>query len=224
VAFHRRAPAPGQEPEALVEQAGDLGRAESGHPGGGQLDGQRDAVQPPADFRHRRQGQRVEPEVAVHRGGPLREQPHRIRPHGLLNVGSGPRGGQGPDSQHLLPADPQRLAAGGQDSHRRAVAQDVGHELADGVEDMLAVVQNQQQLFGGQHLAHPRPQTDTGVGLHGEGGGDDLDHGLGVGGRRQLAQPHPLGELRQQTGRALHGQAGLGHPAHPGQGDLTGIS
>jgi hypothetical protein len=50
VPFDRGAAAAGEQPEPLVEPGGDLGRSERDDPGGGQLDGERDAVQPATDL------------------------------------------------------------------------------------------------------------------------------------------------------------------------------
>jgi len=43
--------AAGQQPEAVVETVGDLPRGEQPEAGGGQFDGQRQSVEPPADLR-----------------------------------------------------------------------------------------------------------------------------------------------------------------------------
>ena len=57
-------------------------------------------------------------------------------------------------------------------------------------------------------------------GLRGDAqrGGHRVGHRGRVADGGQLDQPHPVGELAGQLGRDLHGQAGLAHPAHPGQG------
>ena len=63
-------------------------------------------------------------------------------------------------------------------------------------------------------VGHARP----GLGGHPQRGGHRVGHRRRVADRGQLHQPHPVGELAGQLGRDLHRQAGLAHPAHPGQG------
>ena len=46
--------------QRAVDLGGDLARRERAHPGGGQLDRQRQPLQPAADVRHRRAGLRVQ--------------------------------------------------------------------------------------------------------------------------------------------------------------------
>ena len=58
----------------------------------------------------------------------------------------------------------------------------------------------------------------AGLGGHAQHGGHRVGHRRRVADRRQLDQPHPVGELAGQLGRDLHRQAGLAHPAHPGEG------
>ena len=50
VALHPGPPTGGEEPETVVEQGRDVGRGEALHPRRGQLDRQRNAVEPPADL------------------------------------------------------------------------------------------------------------------------------------------------------------------------------
>ena len=89
-------PAAGQQPEPLIEQPGDLGRAQRRHPGGGKLDRQRDPVQAPADLAHGGHVSRAQGEVAARGGGPLGEQGHRVA---------------GPGGRHALPLGAAATAA-----------------------------------------------------------------------------------------------------------------
>jgi hypothetical protein len=54
VALERRAGAPGQQPEAVRQPLQELPGWQGAHAGGGQLDGQGEAVQPGTDLRDRR--------------------------------------------------------------------------------------------------------------------------------------------------------------------------
>ena len=66
----------GEEAEALVEAARDLFRAHRRDPRGGELDRERDAVEPTADLDHGHRGGRVEGEPGFDRRGPFHEEPH----------------------------------------------------------------------------------------------------------------------------------------------------
>ena len=54
--WQRGAASPGQQPEPLVQAVVQAGQRQRPQPGGGQLDGQRHPVQPPADRHHQRAG------------------------------------------------------------------------------------------------------------------------------------------------------------------------
>ena len=71
---HRARP---QRVERGGEPAQQRGGIEQPGAGGGQLDGQRQALQPPADLRHRRGVARGEGEAGAHRAGPVDKQRHR---------------------------------------------------------------------------------------------------------------------------------------------------
>ena len=84
---------------------------------------------------------------------------------------------------------------------------------------MLDVVENQQhapvgevrvqQVAGGPVASLPQPQCL-------DDRGDDV---MRIGDRRQRHEGHAIGKLLAYVGRHLQGEAGLAHPAHPGQRD-----
>jgi len=109
--------AAGQQPEAVVETVGDLPRGEQPEAGGGQFDGQRQSVEPPADLRDGlRVGRRIE--VGPHRAGPLGEQPVS----GL--------GRQRLDRAYDFTRHPEGLPAGGEDGQVRAAREQFLGEVA----------------------------------------------------------------------------------------------
>jgi hypothetical protein len=59
---------------------------------------------------------------------------------------------------------------------------------------------------------------DPAWGVTPKGGGHGVGHRGGVTHGGQLHQPHPVTEGAGQLGRDVEGQAGLAHPARPGQG------
>ena len=72
------AASPGQEAETLVETVCKATQRQRAQPGSGQLDGQRQPVQPLADRHHQRGGPLVDHQGGALRPGPLDEQRDRI--------------------------------------------------------------------------------------------------------------------------------------------------
>ena len=66
-----------EEVEPLVEPFGERGRAHGARPGGGELDGERQPVDPADDLGDRRRVVGIEREGRVRRRGTLDEQPDR---------------------------------------------------------------------------------------------------------------------------------------------------
>ena len=83
----RRSPATvGQQPEAVVHAGQDLLNSQHPDPGGRQLDGQRNAVQRPAERGDRRKAGRGQGETGTRRGGAVAEQADRLVAPKLLWV------------------------------------------------------------------------------------------------------------------------------------------
>jgi hypothetical protein len=74
VAFLDPSRPPAEQSKPLVQAPGDLGRGHGPDTGGGQLDGQGDPVQVPADVDHRGHGAVVEHEAFRHGRCPFHEQ------------------------------------------------------------------------------------------------------------------------------------------------------
>jgi hypothetical protein len=126
---HRGAAAAGQQLEPVAQPGRDLLGGHGAQPGRGQLDGQRHAVERPADHGH---GGRVvfgDLEAGHHGTGPLGEQADRggVLHHGPFGrkrrCGGVRRQGQRAYGPQRLAGDVQRLAAGGQDQYLRAGGQ-----------------------------------------------------------------------------------------------------
>ena len=94
----------------------------------------------------------------------------------------------GPDG---LAADPQPLAAGGEEPQARAATQQALGHLGGGGDDVLAVVEHEHQLLLADHLGEPVRVRQA------EGGGDRRGNTGGIADRRQLdqapAEAQPLG-------------------------------
>ena len=109
----------GQQPEALIEQPGDLGRSQRRHPRGGELDRQRDPVQASADLADGGHVTGAQIEVAACGSGPLDEQGHRIAGAGGRHARPRGRQRQRPQPKDLLTAHTEGLPARRQDSYPR---------------------------------------------------------------------------------------------------------
>ena len=213
VAF-QPAPRPRQQPEPVTETVADILGAHRHHPRRRQLDRQRDPVQAPTDLRHRRRPRPSSPSAkpGVHRLGSFHEQLHRRRRR--------PRRRRRATAPATTARPPTR-------SPSRDVAitftvvgagQDRLDQVGGRVQDVLAVVQHDQQPPPRQRLGDAVGHREPGLGGDAQHGGHHVGHRRRVADGRQLDQPHPVGELAGQLGRDLHRQAGLAHPAHPGQG------
>ena len=124
----------GEELELAVEPAQQRGRREQADPGSGELDGQRQPVQPSAHLAEDLLSGRVDLESGVGHPGSLGEQPHRSR-HG-----------QGWYSELMLAPYPKRRAARRQHGEPRACPGEFGHRCGGG-EQVLEVVQDEQEAM-----------------------------------------------------------------------------
>ena len=189
-----------EQAEAVVEAPGDLGDRQRLDPGGGQLDGQGQAVEGAADRLHGGGGVAVEGEAPPGPGRPVGEQGHRVGQRQRL---------QGVDG---LAVDPQRGLAGGQDPQRRGAVQQPGGQVDDPVEDVLAVVQDEHGLGRGQAAEQGLLTPGESQGL----GHQPRDRGGGVG---HLQPDQPDAAARAQPAHGLQGGAGLADSGRPDQGD-----
>ena len=141
-----------------VEALGDLGGREQPAARGGQLDRERQPVDPPADLGDRSGVVVVEAEAGVVRSRAFAEQPdgRDLRQRRRVRLACGQR--QWRYRMRLLGLDAQRLAA--RREHREVGAR--GGQRADegrGARQVLAVVEDQQEVLDGQEAldrAHRR--------------------------------------------------------------------
>jgi hypothetical protein len=214
----------GEQAEAVVEPFGDLAGGQGAGPCRGQLDRQRHAVQAPAQLGHGGDRRPVGGPVRVGRGRPLQEQRHGRRGHDGLEIGVGLGDRQRRHLVHGLLRQPQRLAAGGQHLDRRTRGEQPLDERGDGVQHVLAVVEQEQQRAGRQQLQDRLLHRTSLLGLHAELGGDGgNDAGLGAH-RRQLH--HGQGQARavRDPAGGPTGQLRLADATRPDQGDQAASS
>jgi hypothetical protein len=98
------------------------------------------------------------------------------------------------------------------------VPHDVGHQLRGPVQHVLAVVEHEQQGAAAEVLDERLLDGQQRPLLHAQGCGHGVPHRAAVGERRELAQPAAVGEAAALAVGDLDRQAGLAHPAHPGEG------
>ena len=154
--------AAGEQPEPVTEPLRDVVRRHRRDPRRGELDRERDPVEPPADLRDRR-------DVGIAsgrcRGGALHEQPDRLGRRRLLEVDRGAvptpgRGGgrSGTTATGLddgLARDRERLAAGRQDPWRggRRGGARRGRRRLD---EVLGVVEEEEHVLAGEERGDRR--------------------------------------------------------------------
>jgi hypothetical protein len=217
-----RPPSASQQLEAIVEAGGELLDAECRGARRRQLDRQRDAVEPPADRRDHRCTMPI-----------LRDmRPVRTRPNGeqlscavlqriVLSLGILRRYGERWHRVGLLPLRSERLAAGGDDTQARAGAQHSLDHRRGGGDNMLAGVQHQQQLPIGERLRYALRRNLTRAKLEPDRSGNRGGNERGIGERRELDQPHPVGKLRQHSTCHREREPRLADAAGASQGDET---
>ena len=216
-----RARAASQNGKALVEPGIQLGHRHHPQPGGAQLDGQRHAVQPPADAADDRSGPLVPGERHPMLGGAVGEEPHRLRVTDRAHVIAVGWRAHGGDPVDALALDAQRLTAGREQPDVRAVPkQDVG-ELGARVEDVLAVVQQHEQAPLADRFDERADDGAARVLRYGKHIRDGDRDEIRVLKRGEIRKPHPVAGAIQQPGRDLERKAGLARAARAGERDQT---
>ncbi len=208
MAFDRGAPTTGQQAELVVEASRDLRRRHRLHPRGGELDGKRDAVEPRTDLSHRgvRFVGRRERRASVTRA--LYEQRHGFTPQIERRKWDEP-----------LTGECQSFAARGQHRHAPRGMDDAVHEPCDGVEQVLAVVEHEEELFRPQEVEQGLVERLPHAWLHPERRRECLDERIGVADPGELAEPRAVPVTRERVGGDLHREARLAHAADARDGD-----
>jgi hypothetical protein len=114
-----------------------------------------------------------------------------------------------------------RLPARRQQPQRWTLREDVGDESSDGVEQVLAVVEHDEQLTIGDGLDHGRPHRPSVTGNDAQRRRDQRLHVVRIGGRGEIHEQRPTGELRLQLLGDGEGEAGLPDPPGPSERDQS---
>ena len=206
-------------------------RSQGPEPGGRELDRERHTIETPADAGHRCVVVLGQLETGVGRFGPRGEQRDGLVHHQLRDrrLAVSTRGDERRHGVGRLARDPECLAACGQNPQLRTrLKQRRGDHAALG-DQALAIVQHQQLVPVGQML-HQQVQGSARRRLaQSQLGGDEVRQQLRVlhrcgmrvhiTNRREVDEPHPVGERPSHCrGHPLH-QTRLAHTADPGQRD-----
>ncbi len=195
-------------------------RAEGGHPRGGQLDRQRQAVEPARHLGDRLEvglgGGRHQPEALQ----PGEEELHRLRLRRRLAL---LRQRERLERVHLLALEPERLAAGDEEAGLGRGLQPGAHRVGGERDELLEVVEHDEDLAPAGEGA---PGAGDGlllalvdaVDVERAGGAlHDVVEGARVG---EVDEPHPAGHLLLQPAlRHLEREARLAQAAEAGDGD-----
>ena len=185
--------AAGQHRQPAVQPGQQRRRGKQPHPGRGQLNGQREPVQPPADLRHGRCRLGVQRQRRPHSTWPLHQQFHRWRvPQRFGRAG---RGGQHQRRDRVVAPAPhvQGHPAGDQDDQLRARLQQGEHRIP-GREQVLEVIQQHQQPPAPQRHRQQVGQRGRVPLIHPQPPGDGAQHQTGVAQRRQIDEDHTVGK------------------------------
>ena len=209
-----------EEPETVVEPGRESLYPKRRGARRRKLDRQRDAVEATTNSGDR--GRRARVRRKVRRGGarPLDEQPDGAIAKRVLAIRAAFRG----DSERRYPVNPlalrpERLAAGGDHPHCRVGAQQrLGHSRRR-VDHMLAIVEHKHELLRAERVRDGLRRCRARSEFEPERGSDGDRDEVGIGQRRQLDGPNPIGEFRQQVSCDLKAEPGLADASGAGQGD-----
>ncbi len=200
-------------------QAGEEGGGgQVGHPGGGQLNRQRQPVQSADDLGDGRGVLVGEGEVGLDGLGALDEEADGVDPGQLLGQQRRIGQRQGRHGHDPLGREAQRLPAGGQDRDPGAGGQQPRDERGR-LQEVLEVVQHQQQVPVPQSLCQPFGDRPVAGLPHAQRGGHRRRDEARVGQRRQVHEGGAVGDVGSDLLGDPDGQPRLTHPARAGQRD-----
>jgi hypothetical protein len=188
------------------------------HPRRGQLEGQRQAIESPANVSD---GYRIvlgQRHVGLNRRGPLHKECHRRIVGHLVENPETVRGGQGERSQRKLVLSPymEGFPTGGKHGEPGTGCQEPD-DLRRGREDLLAVVQDEQESLRGQERGERGDESPPKHLPDAERGGQGGHYQASIGEGREIDEDHPVGKGLVQPAGDRDRQPRLAHP--PGAGE-----
>ena len=216
MALHRRAPPAGQHLQARAYLHLHTADAQRIHLDGRQFQGQRQAVQAPAQVAQRRQilGPQIKPLLIGTRA--RHEQLHRRTGHRLFDIGRRRRHRQPRHAHHPLARGQQGFAAGDQHTDaRRRLAQRT-QQLSTRAQQQVGAVEYQQQLARGQAPAQFVETVGRGMQLQYPGeAAEQFARRLHNG---HVEPPYAFAITRQCPLGQGQGQCALANAGHAGEG------
>ena len=209
----------GEQLEPLPETLDDLAGRHRPETGRSELDGERDAVEVATDRHDVGDVVGGDLEGQVGEAGSFGEQPDGVVGHGGggFDVGVGHRERRHP--VHHFAGDAEALAAGGEHGELRASREEFAAESGDGVDDLFAVVEHEQDPLGADRFGEgdlewlPADRSDT------EELCDLLDEHTAVDDGAEFGHAEPVGEVGDHPFGDADREAGLAGAARAGQRD-----
>ena len=211
-----------QDGEPVVQPAQDLFEGERPQPDRGQLDGQRQPVQPPADRRHRVLVLAGEGEGRHGRSRAFGEEGHR-RERCPATRHPRIRHRQRRYRENVFAGRREDFPAGDKDPCRVDLAQQDVRQLRAGVHQVLAVVQHEQRLPGAEELDQQVQRRSTERVVNAQRLHDREGHQRGVADLSQFDQPGAVAEVAPDAGRGTQREPGLADARRAGQGHQPGV-
>ncbi len=212
---------PAQPDQPRLEVPQQLRQAQLPDVRGGQLDRQRNPVQPAAHLGHHRRVRIIEPERRRRRARPVDEQLDGAELQRRLGIDGAGRECHRRELVHELAVQVQALPAGGQDADLRRREQPVGH-LRRGRHKVLAVVEHDQQLPVPDRGHEPVQRTGAArrhVDLQAQRDRDRRgQQGRGAQ-RRQVHHADAVAEFRGHLAGRIERHRRLAHAAQADDGD-----
>ena len=229
LAWDGGAAAGGEKVKAVVEPLDDLLEGEDADAGGGELDGERDAVEPPADLRDEVDVVVGERKGGACDGGAFDEEAHGFKlGEALEGVRAGgdlaPVIGQGERRERPcgLAGDAERLAAAGEDAQVGRGAEEGLGEAGAGGDDVLAVVEDEQEMAAAEEGGEGGDERAIGLLAEIERGGDGLHDERGIVDGGEFHKPNAVGKSVENIGGNLQGEAGFAGAAGAAEGEQAG--
>ena len=118
---------------------------------------------------------------------------------------------------HRFAADVERLARRRQECARRARSRDRSASAATGLQDVLAVIEDQQQLLALEPLRNRLVDPAALLLAHAQRLGDDAGDQFRIADRREVDEPHAIGIAIEQLRADLHRQPRLANATRANQ-------
>jgi hypothetical protein len=213
--------AAGEEAELVVEAAGDLVGGEEANLGGGELDGEGDAVEAPGDLGDGGGVVGGDGEGWVDGLSAVEEEADGLELGELVGrrevVGVGK--GEGGDAEGDFAGDAEGLAGGSEDVEVRAGEEEGVGEASGGVDEVFAVVEDEEEVFSleeeDEGVFGEEARLLAEVECLGDGVGDEV----GVGELSELGEEDAVLEGVEEVGGDLEGEASFAGAADGGEGD-----